>query len=1061
MGHTLRITPMAYKPLFNPQRRGFAARSAAFFLILALVLPSPAAASPELSRRTLRAAGLEESNPEVKQGFVSRLTASPAAGLEERVIEKEKGIDPQLLEGIVKAKKTIAIYGGLGSLGERFLQPGFSELEDVFDVEFIAVDQYPRDSREFTTRFPELAAELLADAAFKTRHSELNEGNLAQLFIEDRMRAVGLPYIAYFENSDARQEFDRAVSGTGQVDIGGRSVRVDGVIAAVPTVHHLAVAEPWLRRGVPVWIEKPIAMIPEIDRLRQLADDHPGKVFGVDFFMDSDALNWLLRNPEILGRLGRIRQIDGRCCENWGLEKETRRWLTVPEISGGGLGYDMILPPLAMMEMVLETMGLSLRDAHVTDAFLGRYVDPATGREAPGKAETYLWLKAQAGDVELRVDSGKGIDTVYYGFTITGEKGKIEVMIGTEEYDPYIRVTLNDGTQELYTFKEGGLGYGRTFLNYLLLLHGSNHQSGADLKTRLTATTSSAELVGKAYRFAHEHGKEIAKHPLGIAPSVPEAVDGRIPASMRSTKQRAMWATTPTQASLAGLEEGSSVNDVLKDLRNNLITAFQASDWAKMHRLLGQIPLVVEQDRTPDVEVQLQNIEGLRVLYLTQPHLLNLTPSHERTQHFQEALALIPPLLKKNSLVEVGVRDYMRKALIYVVGDLVDNGRLNETQAKQIVLDPELQIPEGSVWMTLLGLSLSELRRIEQPKMEEIASTSDPIVRSHLAQVLAYFTLSASLGFDDPHLWINSDWERTRLTYFSELLISSFSEGIKETHPMPTEETLTSVLSVIRAVGPVHQGLASEMGKEVPDPAAVLNLAAVGARMLESAMEWVGLRKTAANMQQIGNTYAAELLQDHPAHSFWRLDIFTDLTAGLEEAGVRVVNEVNGTGLVIPRRGLSADWYTAWDGVEVPSSLLGILDPERERIIAPHADISTQTTVFVQWGVLSGRVVDALEAAGARVEQFDLENVPAADPERENVYLLDVPIGSERREWVLDSNAIVINFRSSNADNRPGSPEELGALINVAREADGRILRVGQIYRSDLHNDIIAIDTQL
>ena len=56
---------MANRPLFNRQR-GFAARSAALFLILALTLPNPAAAGPELSRRTLRPAGLEESKDKTK-----------------------------------------------------------------------------------------------------------------------------------------------------------------------------------------------------------------------------------------------------------------------------------------------------------------------------------------------------------------------------------------------------------------------------------------------------------------------------------------------------------------------------------------------------------------------------------------------------------------------------------------------------------------------------------------------------------------------------------------------------------------------------------------------------------------------------------------------------------------------------------------------------------------------------------------------------------------------------------------------------------------------------------
>ena len=80
------------------------------------------------------------------------------------------------------------------------------------------------------------------------------------------------------------------------------------------------------------------------------------------------------------------------------------------------------------------------------------------------------------------------------------------------------------------------------------------------------------------------------------------------------------------------------------------------------------------------------------------------------------------------------------------------------------------------------------------------------------------------------------------------------------------------------------------------------------------------------------------------------------------------------------------------------------------------------------------------------------------------MFLLDVDIGRER-EFVLDSSAIVINFRSTQPDdNHPDSPEELGALINAARQADDNLFRAGRLYRStdpELRNSVIAVDTQL
>ncbi|MBI3324578.1 MAG: GNAT family N-acetyltransferase, partial [Candidatus Omnitrophica bacterium] len=191
----------------------------------------------------------------------------------------------------------------------------------------------------------------------------------------------------------------------------------------------------------------------------------------------------------------------------------------------------------------------------------------------------------------------------------------------------------------------------------------------------------------------------------------------------------------------------------------------------------------------------------------------------------------------------------------------------------------------------------------------------------------------------------------------------------------------------------------------------------------------------------------------------------TPAGAGLEERpGARIVNESRRTALFVPQGGLLANWYTDSDGEEIPLSLLEILDPDEERIVVPLADVSSQTAVFVQEGVLPEPVMEALRVAGVQVKRFTLDKIPQGDPARENVYVMDVPLGSERREWIRDPQAIVINLRPAGPKGRPGTPQELGALINVAREADERILQAGPIHRSsdpELRNAVIAIDTQL
>ena len=88
--------------------------------------------------------------------------------------------------------------------------------------------------------------------------------------------AAGLPGAQFVAAVDLiRDRAQAAVEGTGAValtDARELLERVDAVTIAVPTVDHLAVARPFLRRGVHVLVEKPIAAtVAEADELIALA----------------------------------------------------------------------------------------------------------------------------------------------------------------------------------------------------------------------------------------------------------------------------------------------------------------------------------------------------------------------------------------------------------------------------------------------------------------------------------------------------------------------------------------------------------------------------------------------------------------------------------------------------------------------------------------------------------------------------------------------------------------------------------------------------------------------
>lgn len=170
----------------------------------------------------------------------------------------------------------------------------------------------------------------------------------------------------------------------------------------------------------------------------------------------------------------------------------------------------------------------------------------------------------------------------------------------------------------------------------------------------------------------------------------------------------------------------------------------------------------------------------------------------------------------------------------------------------------------------------------------------------------------------------------------------------------------------------------------------------------------------------------------------------------------------------VPAQGARLNWYSSeivgTDGIASPA-WMELLDSAENRLVVPLAYIRAGTVVLVQKGLLSSEMIRALrEMKGIELKEFLLQEFPQVDQSRENVFVVAVPHGSELEERINAAGGIVVNLYGSPPNQRPESARELGALINAARAADGRVLEVGGLYRStdpELRNSVIAVDTQL
>jgi len=174
---------------------------------------------------------------------------------------------------------------------------------------------------------------------------------------------------------------------------------------------------------------------------------------------------------------------------------------------------------------------------------------------------------------------------------------------------------------------------------------------------------------------------------------------------------------------------------------------------------------------------------------------------------------------------------------------------------------------------------------------------------------------------------------------------------------------------------------------------------------------------------------------------------------GIKRAGSKTTAA---DGVSLPPEGTPLTWYgnPEQPGELLPNDLLKITDPEEPRLVIPAAQISPDIVISAEIGTLDPILI-ALHTTGVDLRTFKPGEVPAPVADRENVYVVRETAGARPRDGIPE-DALVIALGPNAA---PESPGHLGAMINAARAADDRVVRVSGVYYSGLEASVIAIST--
>jgi predicted dehydrogenase len=340
-------------------------------------------------------------------------------------------------------RKKLVFYGGLGAVVPRFYMEYLKRLALEYDVVYEAVDL------------------LSVEAARR------------------KIEAMELPYEAYHHAS---------------------SFKIDpkdppaGIVILTRPDSHFDITRWANEHGVPVFVEKPITLPGSVGAMRDHFGQHPDELFAIDFFFDNPSAREALKLIDA-GKIGRIQAIRGEMIEENPIEKG-REWLVIPEISGGGLGMDMLVHLTALAEMVLERWGKSLRHAELDP----RKIVLARYEGAPPGTESYARIEGTVEkDVQIQFGAGKGLDRSAYYLVVEGELGEIEINLGTEHAKGFMEFRPKDGGGKVRIENPSSdIGYDGTTRKMVHSLHVPGEVTRREREFRMEATSLSVWLMNTA-----------------------------------------------------------------------------------------------------------------------------------------------------------------------------------------------------------------------------------------------------------------------------------------------------------------------------------------------------------------------------------------------------------------------------------------------------------------------------------------------------------------------------------------------------------------------------------
>ena len=355
---------------------------------------------------------------------------------------------PAPSEGSLR-ERTIIVYGGLGAVMDRFYKGPVAEFARKYNVKLVCVDLAPGSAAAKKMKELNLPFEAYIHVPPSTPLDE-NVGK----FLEDVLREKPAG-VLILTRPDTHLDIIKWAIGKNKAD------------------HEMQ-----------VFVEKPIVLPEHTEDVRKIEKEKRGSLLAIDFFFDNpsalDAVKLLT-----MEKFGKLKSVRGRMIEDILIERG-REWLVDRKIAGGGMGMDMMVHLVALGEMLLERFGKSFKNAEIDqrESFLSRYKGSIEG------AETYARLVGNIDGVPIDLGAGKGTHTNAYYMILEGEKGELEINLGTENTPAFLELRGTSGEviyHQDYGVDIGYRGAVRKIFDKAQQL-GTIQDSELDFRTKATAT---------------------------------------------------------------------------------------------------------------------------------------------------------------------------------------------------------------------------------------------------------------------------------------------------------------------------------------------------------------------------------------------------------------------------------------------------------------------------------------------------------------------------------------------------------------------------------------------